>query len=162
MSQNDYQVGGSHYKRPGKIEHWDFVWMHSLDYFQAAITKYVMRHRDKGGIQDLKKAQHFLAKYIELLEGDKTPVLDAIPSQADPVRTYKAPPEPYVPSAPVSAIKPTGWVKYSFEGMDSQGALYTCRDCRIEVRCPPEEFPGRFHVCSGNPAAPTGAYVNQG
>ena len=149
MNQNSRQVGGTHYKMPpGVPEHWDIVWMHNLDYFQGQITLYVMRHRDKGGIQDLLKAQHFLAKYIELLEKDKTPIAD---SEA----------EPYVPIAPTKEIKPTGWIRFSFEGMDSNGALYTCRDCRQEVRCPPEEFPGRFHVCSKNPAEPTGAYVKQ-
>jgi len=69
---NDMQVGGQHY-RGVKIQHWDIVDMHRLDYFQGQITKYVMRWRDKGGMQDLLKAQHFLAKYIELQkEGDTT------------------------------------------------------------------------------------------
>jgi len=66
MSANDVQVGGDHYKAAGKTEHWDFVHQHDLDYFQGQITKYVVRWRKKGGIQDLKKAQHFLEKYIEL------------------------------------------------------------------------------------------------
>lgn len=63
---NSRQVGGSHYKAPGKVEHWDFVHQHNLDYFQGQITKYVMRWKEKNGVQDLEKAQHFLEKYIEL------------------------------------------------------------------------------------------------
>lgn len=39
--------------------------MYNWDYFQGQITKYVMRWRRKGGIQDLKKALHVLEKYIE-------------------------------------------------------------------------------------------------
>lgn len=66
MAANDRQVGGSHYKGEGKVEHWDIVAQHDLDYFQGQITKYVMRWRLKGGIQDLEKARHFLDKYIEL------------------------------------------------------------------------------------------------
>jgi hypothetical protein len=67
MSANDRQVGGSHYKGDGeRVEHWDIVAQWNLDYFQGQITKYVMRWRSKGGIQDLEKAQHFLEKYIEL------------------------------------------------------------------------------------------------
>lgn len=67
---NERQVGGSHYKRPGIVEHWDIVAQHQLDYFQGQITKYVMRWRDKGGLQDLEKAQHFLEKYIELAKAE--------------------------------------------------------------------------------------------
>lgn len=59
-------MGGSHYKVGGE-EHWDRVARLGLDYFQAQITKYVERCHRKGGILDLKKAQHFLEKYIQLL-----------------------------------------------------------------------------------------------
>ena len=61
---NDRQVGGVHYN--SKIQHWDYVVANDLDYFQAQITKYVTRHKKKNGLQDLKKAQHFLEKYIEV------------------------------------------------------------------------------------------------
>ena len=66
MSQNpnDMQVGGTHYKNP--IQHWDFVASNNLDYFQGQITKYVARWKNKGGMQDLLKARHFLDKYIDL------------------------------------------------------------------------------------------------
>jgi len=65
---NDRQVAGEHYK--SKIQHWDYVIANNLDYFQAQVTKYVTRHRGKNGIEDLKKAQHFLEKYIEVLEAE--------------------------------------------------------------------------------------------
>lgn len=68
MAANDMQVGGEHYKTPGKPEHWDLVAMFEWDYFQGQITKYVMRWRQKGGLQDLKKARHVLDKYIEVEE----------------------------------------------------------------------------------------------
>lgn len=66
MSANERQVGGAHYARHGDLQHWDIVEHFKLDYFQGQITKYVMRWRDKDGVQDLQKAAHFLAKYIEL------------------------------------------------------------------------------------------------
>jgi len=68
---NDHQVGGTHYLNKSKSgqEHWDIVWDFDLDYFQGQITKYVMRWRAKGGIQDLYKARHYLDKYIEELNG---------------------------------------------------------------------------------------------
>lgn len=66
MGANERQVGGDHYKREGAVEHWDIVDQWGLDYFQGQITKYVMRWRDKGGLQDLEKASHFLEKYREV------------------------------------------------------------------------------------------------
>ena len=67
-SANETQVGGGHYKTqtPDQPQHWDIVAIHNLDYFQGQITKYVMRWKNKNGLQDLQKAQHFLQKYIEL------------------------------------------------------------------------------------------------
>jgi methyl coenzyme M reductase subunit C-like uncharacterized protein (methanogenesis marker protein 7) len=65
---NETQVGGSHYQNEGKLQHWDIVSMFNLDYFQGNITKYVFRFRKKNGIEDLKKAQHYLNKLIELEE----------------------------------------------------------------------------------------------
>jgi Protein of unknwon function (DUF3310) len=62
---NQKQVGGNHYKVGGE-EHWDRVARLGLDYFQGQITKYVERHKQKGGVQDLEKAKHFLEKYIEV------------------------------------------------------------------------------------------------
>ena len=66
---NKSQVGGEHYTRQ-KIQHWDYVAANDLDYFQGQITKYVSRWKDKNGLEDLKKAQHFLTKYIEIVESD--------------------------------------------------------------------------------------------
>jgi len=58
------QIGGKHYTKLA-IQPWDYVIANDLDYFQGSIIKYVTRWRDKGGIDDLKKAIHFLEKYIE-------------------------------------------------------------------------------------------------
>ncbi len=62
---NEMQVGGGHYK--SEIQHWDYVWANNLDYFQGQITKYVTRHKEKNGLEDLQKARHFLDKYMELV-----------------------------------------------------------------------------------------------
>jgi hypothetical protein len=66
VTANSRQVGGNHYNHGDKPQHWDLVDIYGWDYFQGQITKYVMRWRNKGGIQDLEKAGHFLQKYIEL------------------------------------------------------------------------------------------------
>jgi hypothetical protein len=67
MSANDYQISGTHYKK-GPLEHWDLAAMFGWDYFQARSIAYIMRWRDKAGIPDLKKAGHFIQKYIEVEE----------------------------------------------------------------------------------------------
>lgn len=63
----DTQVGGDHYSKH-KIQHWDIVQEYGLNYFEGAIVKYVLRHRDKNGVEDLKKARHTLDKLIEIEE----------------------------------------------------------------------------------------------
>ena len=67
MKANERQVGGVHYQVKGsELQHWDVVAHFDLDYFQGQITKYVMRWRDKNGVEDLEKAAHYLEKYIEV------------------------------------------------------------------------------------------------
>jgi len=61
------QIGGEHYKKQ-KIQVWDYIIANDLDYFQGSIIKYVTRWKDKGWIEDLQKARHFLDKYIETME----------------------------------------------------------------------------------------------
>jgi len=70
MAANDIQVGGDHYKKGGE-EHWDRAWRLKYDCFQYIITKWVERWRDKGGLEDLKKAHHALGKYIEVVEAEQ-------------------------------------------------------------------------------------------
>lgn len=69
---NATQVGGSHYQRGADVmQHWDFAAQNAYDYFQGAITKYVHRWRDKKGLEDLRKARHYLDKYIEEIEAGR-------------------------------------------------------------------------------------------
>ena len=70
MSANETQVGGSHYK--GKtIQPWDYIAANELGYFEGNIVKYISRWQDKGGVDDLKKARHYLDKLIELKSASK-------------------------------------------------------------------------------------------
>lgn len=70
MPANDRQVGGEHYKKGGE-EHWDRAWRLKYDCFQYIITKWVERWKEKGGIDDLRKAHHAIEKYIEVVESYK-------------------------------------------------------------------------------------------
>ena len=66
---NDRQVGGSHYKA-FKYETWDVIIDWRLGYLDGNAVKYLSRWRLKGGIQDLKKARHYIDKLLETLEAD--------------------------------------------------------------------------------------------
>ena len=62
---NDRQHGGDHYLHQA-IQPWDYIAANNLGFFEGNIVKYVSRWRSKGGVEDLKKAQHYLDKLIEL------------------------------------------------------------------------------------------------
>ena len=62
---NEQQVGGAHYATKA-IQPWDFIIANNLGYLEGNVVKYVSRWKDKGGVQDLKKAQHYLQKLIEV------------------------------------------------------------------------------------------------
>ena len=64
-SADEYQVGGSHYKN-NEFQHWNLVATIPLDYFVGNTTKYVCRWRKKNGLNDIKKALHYLNKLMEL------------------------------------------------------------------------------------------------
>jgi len=72
MAANDAQVGGNHYKLQ-PVQHWDYVvaqgW--GYGYLAGQITKYVSRAPNKNGLEDLKKASHFLDKLIEEVEAGR-------------------------------------------------------------------------------------------
>jgi hypothetical protein len=64
---NDAQVAGTHYKDKA-IQPWDYIIANKLGYLEGNIVKYISRWEVKGGVDDLKKAQHYLAKLIEVTE----------------------------------------------------------------------------------------------
>lgn len=77
-SANSKQVGGDHYFKH-KIQPWDVMQEYLgpeafQGYLQGNVIKYVLRAKDKGGIEDLQKAQHYLEKLVEVLRGDTPPV----------------------------------------------------------------------------------------
>lgn len=64
------QIGGDHYtKLP--IQPFQYSMANGLDPLQHTVVKYVTRFRDKGGIQDLRKAIHCLEMLIEFEERAK-------------------------------------------------------------------------------------------
>ena len=64
MSNKDIQIGGNHYKDM-KIQPIDYIVENEIPYREANIIKYVSRHKAKNGIEDLRKARHYLDMLIE-------------------------------------------------------------------------------------------------
>lgn len=60
----DVQEGGSHYKDMG-IQPIEFISANNIPYHEANVIKYVCRHANKNGIEDLKKARHYIDMLIE-------------------------------------------------------------------------------------------------
>lgn len=65
MSAFDTQVGGAHYKTM-LIQPAEFVHRNGIGFMEGSVIKYVSRWRAKGGIDDLRKARHFLDLLIEM------------------------------------------------------------------------------------------------
>jgi hypothetical protein len=58
------QVGGSHYKKY-KIQPSRFINDNKILFAEGNAIKYICRHQDKGGKQDLLKAIHYIQMIIE-------------------------------------------------------------------------------------------------
>lgn len=69
-SANDYQVSGNHYQKQA-IQAWDFITANKLGYLEGTAVKYISRWRDKNGLEDIRKAIHFLEKLIEVETNEK-------------------------------------------------------------------------------------------
>lgn len=63
------QVGGNHYSKKS-IQPWDYIVSNNMGYLAGNIIKYVSRYKDKNGVEDLKKAMHYLEKLIEVEDND--------------------------------------------------------------------------------------------
>lgn len=54
-----YQVGGNHYNSMA-IQPITFITKNNIPYREANVIKYVCRHANKNGVEDLKKARQYL------------------------------------------------------------------------------------------------------
>lgn len=67
VSARDTQIGGDHYKDMA-IQPITYILENGIGYCEGNVVKYVSRWQQKGGVEDLKKAQHYLSLLIEALE----------------------------------------------------------------------------------------------
>lgn len=71
MEANKIQVGGTHYKTKA-VQPWDAMQScmskeEFVGFLRGNVIKYTMRCNDKGGVEDLKKAHHYMVKLLEVL-----------------------------------------------------------------------------------------------
>ena len=60
----DKQVGGDHYQNM-KIQPAEFINKNEMKFAEGNAIKYICRHINKGGLQDLQKAKHYIDMIIE-------------------------------------------------------------------------------------------------
>jgi hypothetical protein len=65
------QVGGSHYNRY-QYSLVDFILANKLDWCEANAIKYITRHKDKGGVEDIRKAIHYLEILLERMVNENS------------------------------------------------------------------------------------------
>jgi hypothetical protein len=63
------QVGGNHYQTM-KIQPAEFINKNKMLFAEGNAIKYICRHINKGGLQDLEKAKHYIDMIIERDYGD--------------------------------------------------------------------------------------------
>jgi hypothetical protein len=59
VDPDNVQVGGNHYKEM-VFQPTEYIIKNGLNFVEGNVVKYVTRHRQKGGAEDLQKAIHYL------------------------------------------------------------------------------------------------------
>ena len=72
VSALDVQEGGDHYKKLGAYQPWEVLrrWLTPEEfrgYMKGTAIAYLAREQDKGGMLDIRKADHTLQGLVELL-----------------------------------------------------------------------------------------------
>lgn len=77
----DYMIGGNHYSK-FIIQPVEFCYHNNIPYLESTAIKYLCRWRDKGGLQDLEKAKHFIDLLIDF-ENEKLDMINPIDNIID-------------------------------------------------------------------------------
>ena len=129
MSALESQVGGDHYKSM-TIQPVKYILANNIGYIEGSVIKYVSRWRKKGGVEDLKKAIHFLQILIEDGETELAESDSENDSENDPVWLN----EPYL-------LTPDYDYSYDLAGLPRQIDQLTAelaagrRDAFTRVKC---------------------------
>jgi hypothetical protein len=71
MSALEVQIAGAHYKAM-KIQPVEYIVENNIPYCEANVIKYVSRHREKNGAQDIRKAIHYLQLILQMQYDEET------------------------------------------------------------------------------------------
>lgn len=87
ISVKDKQVGDNHYKDLA-IQPVEYIFKNNIGYIEGCVIKYVTRWQNKGGLQDLEKAKHFLELLIELQNQEaKDGMLELVQEELEKTKT---------------------------------------------------------------------------
>lgn len=64
MKASERQVAGNHYKDMA-IQPGQFIRANGIGWYEGNAIKYICRHKAKNGIEDIKKAIHYLELVLE-------------------------------------------------------------------------------------------------
>jgi len=59
------QIGGDHYKKLA-IQPIEYIQKNNLGFCEGNVVKYITRWKDKNGVEDLRKARHYIDLLIEI------------------------------------------------------------------------------------------------
>lgn len=172
---NKRQVAGNHYQKSG-VQHWDWAAAKGLSYFTGCATKYVERWKEKGGLDDLKKAEHYLQKALEPVPNvNSEDYIDStrfdrfqreiltlceqgkIEEAREMLNAYIKVHSPRIDPLRKSQVEHQSTHQFVFIGAQGNLALYDCRRCKTNFSCDLyEELPWQVHDCAGR------NYVDQG
>ena len=65
------QIGGDHYKNK-TIQPIDYILANKMDFCSGNVVKYITRFKEKNGIEDLKKAKHYIDFLINQYENKES------------------------------------------------------------------------------------------
>lgn len=65
MKPTQNQIGGNHYSDM-LIQPAEYCELNNLSFLEGNVIKYISRHRNKNGAEDLKKAQHCIDLLLEM------------------------------------------------------------------------------------------------
>ena len=77
MSAFDIQIGGTHYSKY-KIQLTEFLIANGIEHGEASVFKYMLRHKDKDGIEDILKAIHYIAMIVEKVYPDEKEIQEGL------------------------------------------------------------------------------------
>ncbi len=72
MNMKADHYGPKHY-RTSSIQPWTYITSHNMQFCEGNVVKYITRWREPsgGGLEDLRKAKHYLQKLIDLETQDR-------------------------------------------------------------------------------------------